>query len=245
MAFTDNPQSKRTGIFLVVIIVAIVLLLSFFFGGVGGLWGVIRFFLTAMLVVGFFGFLFYIVYYLFFKRHRRDIPAENWKEYVKSAKENGAGMMQDLILTGDKHHSTKSFMTIKGYLRIQAFDGKQYDLFLGKKNPSNIFEEWKLVMLKPKDHSDLIGDVYVEGISLIQKYGFYFLNSMMLDFKAIDQTVAYDTYRKLIYITLGDMKSVVDRAIGIDPEYQKQVRQEKLLKIPVLQGQQTQQQQQT
>lgn len=240
--FTDNKDSKRTGILLIVIIFSVILLLSFFFGGVGGIFGVLKFFLTASLVIGFFGFLFYIVWFLFIKRQKRDLVHENWKEYAKAGKENGADMMSDLILTGDKHHSTKRFMTIKGYLRIQAFDGNEYDLFIGKKNPSNPLEDDKIVMLQPEQHSDLIGDVYVEGISLILKYGYYFLNTSMMDFQAIDQTVANDTFRKLMYVTLGDMKQVVDRAIGLDPEYSKQIRQEKLLKIPVLSGQQQQQQ---
>jgi hypothetical protein len=99
-------------------------------------------------------------------------------------------------------------------------------------------------MLRPDQHSDLIGDVYVYGISLIMKYGFYFLNTDMLDFKAIDKTVANDTYRTLMYETLGDMKQIVDRSIGLDEAYRKEQMNQKLLKIPMMSGQQPQQNQQ-
>ena len=129
-------------------------------------------------------------------------------------------------------------MRIQGYLRIQGFDGKEYDMFVGKRNPNNFIEEHKVIMLEPQQHSDLVGDVYVYGISLIMKYGYYFLNTTQLDFNAIDKTVINDTFRTLMYETLGDMKGIMDRAVGVDPEVIKQRNSEKLLKIPMLSGQQ-------
>lgn len=239
----DNRESKKTGIFLIIILIIVVLIIAFIVGGVGGIFGIIKAFFTIGLIVGFFGFLFYIIYYLFFKKVRRDIPYENWKAYLKSAEDNGADMMEDLVLTGDKNHSSKRFMTIKGYLRIKSFDGKEYDMFVGKKNVSNPFEEPKIVMLAPNQHSDLIGDVFVYGISFILKYGYYFLNQTMLDFNAIDKAVANDTFRTMMYETLGDMKGMMDRAVGLDADEIKNRNAQKLLKIPMLSGQQNNQQQ--
>lgn len=195
------------------------------------------FFIMALIVV-FFGFVFYIIYYIFFKKHRRDLPFENWKKYKESALANGSDMMDDLVLTGDRNHSTKVFMKIQGYLRFRSFDGREFDMFVGKRSPNNPFEEHKIVMVEPKEHTDLIGDVMVYGISLINKYGYYFLNSSLLDYGAIDKTVTFDTYRSLTYETLGDLKGLIDRATGLDAEYRKEVQQQKLLKIPLLTGQQ-------
>ncbi len=240
MALT-NRDSKKTGIMLVIILVVIVLILSFLFGGAEGLFGIIKFFITGGLVVAFFGFVFFIVYFLFFKKHKQDVPYENWKTYLRSALDNGSDMMTELVLTGDKYHSAKRFFTIKGYLRIMGFDNKEYDMFVGKRNPMNLLEDYKIVMLEPDQHSDLIGDVYSYGISLIMKYGYYFLNTQMLDFKAIDETVAKDTYRTIMYNTLGDMKGLLDRATGLDAEFRKEQLQQKLLKIPILSGQNQQQ----
>jgi len=234
----SNRESGKTGIFLVVVLVIIILILAFVFGGAEGLWGIIRFFFTAVMVVAFFGFVFYIIYFLFFKKNRRDVPYENWKSYMRSALDNGSDMMEDLILTGDKNHSAKRFMTIKGYLRVLGFDNQEYDMFIGKRNSSNFLEEYKIVMLKPDQHSDLVSDVYVYGISLIMKYGYYFLNTSMLDFKAIDMSVAQDTYRTIMYDTLGDLKGLMDRATGLDAEFRKSQMEQKLLKIPVMGGQQ-------
>jgi len=234
----SNKDSKRNGIMLIALLFVVILVLSFVFGGAQGLFGVIKFFLTLSLVVGFFGFVFYVIYYLFFKKHRRDVPYENWKSYLQSALDNGADMMDEFILTGDKMHSAKRFFTVKGYLRVRGFDNQEYDVFVGKRNPMNFLEEYKIVMLKPTQHSDLVGDVYVYGISLIMKYGYYFLNTEMLDFKGIDKSIALDTFRTIMYETLGDMKGLLDRATGLDAEFSKQRQQEKLLKIPVLSGQQ-------
>ena len=236
----SNKESGKTGIFLVVILVIIILILAFVFGGAQGLWGIVKFFFTAVMVVAFFGFVFYIIYFLFFKKNRKDIPFENWKSYLKSALDNGSDMMEELILTGDKNHSAKRFMTIKGYLRVLAFDNQEYDMFIGKKNSANFLEEYKIIMLKPDQHSDLVSDVYVYGISLIMKYGYYFLNTSMLDFQAIDQSVASDTYRSLMYETLGDMKGLMDRAVGLDVDYIRERNSQKLLKIPMMGGQQNQ-----
>ena len=237
-----NKDSRRTAMMLIVLLVVIILILSFLFGGVEGIFGVLKFLITLSLIVLFLGFVFYVVYFLFFRKHRRDIPYENWKTYKRSALDNGADMMDELILTGDKYHSAKRFMTIKGYLRILGFDNQEYDMFVGKRNPLNLFEEDKIVMLKPNEHSDLIGDVYVHGISLIMKYGYYFLNTEMLDFKGIDKSVASDTFRTIMYETLGDMKGLLDRATGLDAEYNKERANQKLLKIPILSGQQPPQQ---
>lgn len=234
----SNRDTSKTGIFLVVILLIIILIISFIFGGASGLWGVVKFFFMAIMVVAFFGFVFYIIWFLFFKKVRRDIPAENWKSYLRSALDNGSDMMEELILTGDKNHSAKRFMTIKGYLRIMGFDNKEYDMFVGKRSSTNPFEDYKIIMLLPEQHSDLVSDVYVYGISLIMKYGYYFLNSSMLDFDAIDKTVASDTYRTLMYETLGDLKGIVDRAVGIDPDEIRNRANQKLLKIPQMGGQQ-------
>jgi energy-coupling factor transporter transmembrane protein EcfT len=234
----DNRESKGKGIILIIIIVVIVLILAFVFGGASGLWGIIKFFLMGVLIIGFFGFIFYVVWYLFLKSHPRNIPHENWKGYLRSALDNGSDMMEELVLTGDKNHSAKRFMTIKGYLRVLGFDGQEYDYFIGKKSGMNFLEEYKIVMLKPNQHSDLVGDVYIYGISLIMKYGYYFLNTNMLDFNAIDKTVANDTYRTLMYETLGDMKQIVDRSIGLDESYRKEQMNSKILKIPIMSGQQ-------
>jgi len=237
----ENKESKKTGIFLILILIVVVLIIAFVVGGMGGIFGIIKAFFTIGLIVGFFAFLFYIVWFLFFKKQKIDIPYLNWKSYLKSAEDNGADMMEDLILTGDKYHSSKRFMTIKGYLRIKSFDGKDYDMFVGKRNVSNPFEEAKIVMLAPTQHSDLIGDVFVYGISFILKYGYYFLNDTMLDFNAVDKAVASDTFRTVMYQTLGDMKGIMDRAVGLDTEFLKQQQSQKLLKIPILSGQQNNQ----
>lgn len=237
MALTDQSR-KRTIIFLIIILSIIILIVAGILSGFKGIVAVIKTILIIMIVLGILGFLFYIIYFVFFKYHRRDIAYENWKSYLTSAKDNGADMMGDLVLIGDKNHSSKRFFTITGYLRIKAFDGKEYDLFSGKKKPMNLFEEEKIVMVSPEDHSDLVGDVYIYGISLVQKYGYYFLNKELLNYDLVDNHIAYDTYRTIMYTNLGDLKGIVDRATGLDPDYAKERQREKLLKIPVLEGQQ-------
>jgi len=234
----ENRDGKRTGIIIIILLIVVVLVIAFILGGTQGIFGVIKVFIGIMLFVGFIGLIVYVIYFLFIKKFPRNLPFENWKEYKESCLDNGSDMMEDLVLTGDKKHSAKSFFKIKGYLRVLGFNGKPYDMFCGKKSPNNPFEEYKIVMLEPDQHSDLIGDVYIDGISLVKKYGFYFLNTNMMDWEAIDKTIAMDTYRTLMYETLGDLKSIVDRAVGISPDEIRARNADKLMKIPQLQGQQ-------
>lgn len=234
----DNRDSKKTGMTLIILISVIILVIAFLVGGIDGFFGILKVAIYLAMTAFFFGFIVYIVYFLFFKKHPRNIPYENWKSYLRSGLDNGPDMMEELILTGDKQHSAKRFMTIMGYLRIMGFDGKEYDMFIGKKSPKNPFEEHKIVMIEPGEHSDLIGDVYIEGMSLILKYGYYFLNTNMLNFNAIDKFVALDTLRTATYDTLGDMKGFIDRATALDADFVRRRAEDKLLKIPTLQGQQ-------
>lgn len=234
----ESRDNRKTGIIIIIAVIVIVLIIAFIIGGTQGIFGVIKVFIGIMLFVTFIGMIVYVVWFLFIKKQRRDLPFENWKDYKESCLDNGSDLMEDLVLSGDKKHSAKSFFKIKGYLRVLGFNGKPYDMFCGKKSPNNPFEEYKIVMLEPEQHSDLIGDVYIDGISLVKKYGFYFLNTDMMDWNAIDKTIAMDTYRTLMYETLGDIKSIVDRATGLDPEIIKERQRDKLMKIPQLQGQQ-------
>lgn len=237
MGAFDNKDSGKMAIFLIVIVILIIFIISFLVGGVHGILGIIKFFIIFSMIVTFFGFVFYVIYYLFFKTHKKDVPHINWKSYLRSALDNGSDMMTDLVLMGDKNHSSKRFMTIKGYLRIMSFEGLQYDMFVGKRSSTNPFEDYKIVLLRTNEHSDLIGEVYVYGISLIIKFGYFFLNSEMLDYKGIDKMVEYDTYRTVMYETLGDLKGIMDRATGLNPDNIMEKQREKLLKIPMLTGQ--------
>jgi hypothetical protein len=65
------------------------------------------------------------------------------------------------------------------------------------------------------------------------------LHTDILKADDIDKNITFDTYRTLLYDTLGDFKSIVDRSMGLDIEFSREMKKEKVLKIPVLSGQTT------
>jgi hypothetical protein len=233
----ENPEAKKKAIILIGILVALVILVAFLLGGFQGFIGLIKTIIIIGFVVAFIGFIVYVVWWIFIRKHKKDIPYANLKNYIQSAISNGKDYMDGLILTGDKKHSPKTFMKIKGYLRTRLFNGEERDMFVGKKNPLNPFEEWKVVMISPDDHSDLIGDVYIDGFSLIKRWGYYWLHTDLMETEKIDKQVTFDAYRTLLYDTLGDFKGIVDRSMGLDIEFSREMKKEKVLKIPVLSGQ--------
>jgi hypothetical protein len=234
----ENPQARKKAVILVVLLIVIIIAVAILLGGFQGVIGLIKTVIILAFITGFIGFIVYIVYFIFFKAHKKDIPFANLKNYVQSALANGNDLMDNLVLTGDKKHSPKKFIKIKGYLRTKLFSGEERDLFVGKKNPLNPFEDWKVILIDPEDHSDLIGDVYVKGFSLIKRWGYYWLHTDILKADDIDKNITFDTYRTLLYDTLGDFKSIVDRSMGLDIEFSREMKKEKVLKIPVLSGQQ-------
>lgn len=169
-------------------------------------------------------------------------------------------MIGDLYVTGDKEHGEFRLGRITGYCQLQSYKDidvlagltqsqlaemdargeipSQYiikeDCFVFKRFPFpfSLFEQPKVLRTFEDEHSQLIGDVKVYCVSLIRKFSYYWPNRAHLDIARIDIGVIREAWRGQIHQFLRDAVSIQQRAIGMDPEFRKDLDKRKLLKIP-------------
>jgi len=169
-------------------------------------------------------------------------------------------MVKDLYFNGDKEHGEFRVGTIVGYCQlhsykeldmlasmskeqIAAMEAKgevpsQYlikeDCFVFKKMPPpfSVFEQPKVLRTLEDEHSQMIGDVKVYGVSMLKKFGYYWPNRAHLDIARIDIGVIREAWRGQVHQFLKDQVSIQQRAVGLDSEFKKDMDSKKLLKIP-------------
>jgi hypothetical protein len=112
-------------------------------------------------------------------------------------------------------------------------DKEEQDIFIIKRNfLQGIFIDPLVIRVSPIDHDDLIGDVTLKGFSLIPISEYLFLNSDYLDVRKIDFAILKEAERGIMFENLRDMKSIVDKAIGLDSSHKKEIEKKDLVEIP-------------
>jgi len=216
------------------LILLVMSVLAYVFLGVRGITGLLKTIRTWVIWGIILGLIFYGVWYFFIRKEKDDRVHLNAKRIVEQSMAYHSPFLRDLFLSGDKNHPQVRLGRIIGFSRVANAKGEQEDVFVYKKSgfPLSLFEEPKAIRVSPEDHTELIGDITIEGISLVKYGGFYFINKDYLDYQKIDQTIITEVKRTLIFDMLSDWKIVTDEALGISPEHQKQLEKKDLLKIP-------------
>ncbi|GAG42647.1 unnamed protein product, partial [marine sediment metagenome] len=160
-------------------------------------------------------------------------------------------------LSGDKTHSRVNIGKISGYCRMQVLTRtNKYDKNnqpLMENNPEGVptpvydigkeeqdvfivnkglFSDPMVIRVSPKDHDELIGDVTLNGFSLLPQSEYFFLNSDYLDVRKIDFAILKEAERGIMFESLRDMKSIVDKAVGLDAVHKKDIEKKNLVEIP-------------
>ncbi len=205
--------------------------------------------MIGFLMLGAIGLTFYIIYYIFFKEHKIDITYVNKQKLIDSATVSKPQHVNDLYLTGDKFHQSVRLGTIIGWCRIRIFKpvlsdkkGKdrikeeitEEDVFVFKQSPFpfSLIEDPKVLRVHPDQHSDLIGDVHIKGFSTMKLSEYYYVNNDVLDIGKIDYNILQEAKRGMMFLTLSEMKQIMDEAIGINPKHQKEMQGRLMTKIP-------------
>jgi hypothetical protein len=115
---------------------------------------------------------------------------------------------------------------------------EEQDVFIleTKGFPMNLFEEEKIIRVRPEDHDDLVGDVTLNGFSLLKISEYFFLNNDYLDVRQIDFSILKEAQRGIFFEHLKDSKEILDKAIGLDSTHKKDIENKNLYEIPQLQG---------
>lgn len=222
------------------------------------IFGTIASILLIALAIGSFAWLFW---FIFLRKERYDVTYVNKKKLILAGKVNSQkGVLGDLFVSGDKGHKRIRIGKIIGYSRIQILkrtnkyddkgklmykparkgeeaeidydlEGEEQDIFIIKKG-LGIFGDPMVVRVSPVDHDELIGDVTLKGFSLLPISEYWFLNNDYLDVRKIDFAILKEAQRGIMFENLRDMKTIVDRSIGLDSSHRKDIEKKNLVELP-------------
>lgn len=244
---------------IVVLALAVILVYTYISQGQQGLNAVLQSFLKWVLIATVLGLILYAVL-RFLRKPKVDLVENDRKDIIDAGIMSKPPMVRDLYFTGDKDHGEFRVGKIIGYVQLQSYKDidliagltanqldelekrgeipSQYiikeDVFIFKRLPFpfSIFEEPKVLRTLEDEHSQLIGDVKVYGVSMISKFSYYWPNRAHLDIARIDIGVIREAWRGQVHQFLRDMVSINQRAVGLDSEFKKELDKRKLLKIP-------------
>jgi hypothetical protein len=229
-----DEQKNRSVVVVIIIIIIVLGIIAYFVAGARGVAGIMNFMKWALIGVSVVGIAVWGVWYLFIRKVRDDRVALNSQRIVEQSKLTKPEFLGDLYLSGDMGHPQIKLGKIMGYTRIKNILNEEEDVFVFKKTgfPMSMFEEGKAIRVHPDKHSDMIGDIVIEGISLVAHGGFYYINEQHLDIERIDRTIKTEVIRQYTMDVLRDIKIITDQAIGLDEAHIKGIESRSLLKIP-------------
>jgi hypothetical protein len=230
--------------------------------GFQGVWKIIKGISIFLLIIGCIALAVYLIWFLFIRKQKFDVTAVNKKKLSIAGQYQCPETIKnrDLRLSGDRGHSSVIFGKIKGFLKIRVLNRKLVfennkpvyheegdrrtplyqlsdevqDVFIVKKGGflSNIFEDPKVVRIKPEDHSELVGDVTVYGVNLVPISEYWFLEKDYLDVRTIDRSILLEAERGVLFESLKDMKTMLDQAINLDQKHRKIIEEKSLVEVP-------------
>jgi hypothetical protein len=253
-----SEKSRFVTIGIAVVIIGIIIYVYVTSGG-DGLNVLLKRFLKYIIIALIAGAIIWAVMKIF-QKPRVDLVENDRKDIIDAGMQSKPPMVKDLYFTGDKQHGEFRVGRIVGYCQLMSY--KDLDLISGltKKQleemelrgevpaeyiikedcfifkrwpfPFSVFEEPKVLRTLEDEHSQLIGDVKVYGVSMLRKYQYYWPNRAHLDIARIDIGVIREAWRGQVHQFLKDAVAIQQRAVGLDSEFKKEMDGKKLLKIP-------------
>jgi len=256
----ESRKEKSTIILIgVFVIIGILMVLTFISSGQEGISVLINKFIKYAIIAGVIGLIAWVVM-KYMQKPQVNLVENDRRDIIDAGMQSKPPMVRDLYFTGDKEHGEFRVGSIIGYCQLMSYKDidllagltkgqikemaekgeipSQYvireDCFIYKRMgfPLSLFEQPKVLRCLEDEHSQLVGDVKVYGVSMIKKYGYYWPNRAHLDISRIDIGVIREAWRGQIHQFLKDMVAINQRAVGLDSEFKKDLDQRKLLKIP-------------
>lgn len=229
-----NQKSKGGKWWIVLIIIVVVIIIVFLVFGLKGFgqflsasfWAIIVG--VILLVIGF------AIYAVFFQKKKIDLVAVQAKKLRMSAHLCKPKSMNKVYLSGDRLHETIRLGKITGFCKVLNYDNVEENVITFRKLPFplSLFEEEKIIRVDAKDMTSPVGDVYLYGLSLIRISEYNYLHKDMLNVTRIDYTILQEAKRGVLFLTLSDMKEIVDKAVDLDSRHQKELQANRFIPIP-------------
>ena len=255
----SRSDNKKIIWIIITLALAVILVYTYIQSGSQGLNDVLKQFLKYALIAAVVGLILFAVM-RFLRKPKVDLVENDRQDIIDAGIQSKPPMVGDLYFTGDKEHGEFRVGKIIGYCQLQSYKDmdliagltatqlaeleergeipSEYiikeDCFIFKRTPFpfSIFESPKVIRTLEDEHSQLIGDVKIYGVSMVKKYNYYWPNRAHLDIARIDIGVIREAWRGQIHQFLKDMVSINQRAVGLDSEFKKELDKRKLLKIP-------------
>ena len=256
----ENKQKRPRIIIGIIIVVFLALIVVIFVLGVRGIFKILGTLAVICLFLALLFGLAWLFWTIFLKKQRYDVTYVNKQRLIMAGKiNNQKGLLGDLYLSGDAGHKRVRIGKIIGYCRIQVLartnkydhlgnpkykkdeeghrvpdydlDTEEQDVFIIKKG-FGIFSDPLVIRVSPQDHDSLIGDVTLKGLSLYPHSEFWYLNKDYLDVRKIDFAIMKEAQRGIMFENLRDMKTIIDKSIGLDALHRKDIEKKNLMEIP-------------
>jgi len=242
----DNKTKRPIAVFLIGLILIIVFGLVWWKFGGQGILKVALFFAIGCFIVAFLGLIFYAIYWIFFKTHKKDAIHILKQKIIRACKSTPQTINQELWFLGDNIRFMSKIGNIVGICRVQGSEVKKYtmDEKLKKEIPK-AFQESKVIYFITIGKgfiSKLFGDYDVVGLFEEDIYHkqlsypkIYVLDSMFSyslyevlwcskHFREewnIDLTMKDSIYRMTLQEVLKDLPNLLDNAMDLDSKYRK------------------------
>jgi hypothetical protein len=256
-----ESQSDKGKIILIGIIIVIVAIVGYtiYSGGMTSLQALGSKVLKWIIIIAIFGFVVWVVFKIL-QKPKIDLVASDMRNIIDAGTLSKPPMLKDLYFTGDKEHGEFRVGKITGYCQLQSYkdlnkisgltedelealrlkgtDPSKYivkeDCFIFKRFPfpASMFESPKVLRTLENEHSQLVGDVKIYGVSMIKKYNYYWPNRGHLDIARIDHSIIKEAWRGQIHEFLKDMVAISQKSSGLDADHRKELENRKLLKLP-------------
>jgi len=243
----------------VVVVVLIIFVYTYVTSGGAGLNTLLKSLIKYVIIALIIGAIIWVVLKIL-QKPKVDLVENDRRDIIDAGMQSKPPMVKDLYFTGDLQHGEFRVGRIVGYCQLTSY--KDLDLISGMTRkqieemermgkmpydmlikedcfifkrwpfPFSLFEEPKVLRTLEDEHSQLIGDVKIYGVSMVKKFGYYWPNRAHLDVARIDIGVIREAWRGQVHQFLKDAVSIQQRAVGLDAEFKKSLDERKLLKIP-------------
>ena len=189
---------------LVAVGLIILLVYTYISSGQAGISALMGRFIKYALIAAVAGLIVWVVLKIL-QKPRIDLVENDRQDIIDAGMMSKPPMVKDLYFTGDKEHGEFRVGTIIGYCQLHSYKDldliagltktqieemeangeipSQYiikeDCFIFKRLPfpMSLFEKPKVLRTLEYEHSQLIGDVKIYGVSIVSKYSYYWLIS--------------------------------------------------------------------
>lgn len=245
---SENKTKRPIAIFIAIFILIVIFVIIWWRFGSQGIFSVIFWFVIACIVVAFIGLIFFLVYWIFFKTHKKDAVHILKQKIISACKSTPQIINQELWFLGDNIRFMNKIGKVLGICRIQSSEIEKYQYNKEQKRDlPSAFQECKIIYFITINKgliSRLFGDYDVVGLFEDDIYHkqlsyprIYVLDSMFSynlyeilwcskHFREewnIDLSMKKNIYRMTLQEVLKDLPNLLDNAMDLDSKYRKDV----------------------